>query len=279
MNTDGSAQAAQVKNKKTNFRLGFFIVILLIGISVGLYLMASPAIFNPRAATDNFSKCGPPGHCNDYGWNDNKGYTKVPDNCYIALYKCRVSDWDKTLAVGCQKNISNPSKNLAYYAEIHKKTNSNPNPNIWDKVVSGSTNGFLDSFSPPQMCGVWQIDVGPSCNFSFHSGGDRRDSICKAPVETHNVCDGMACKKVNGPGNNECANAGTNPAPQCSHKKCENFKCVLVAGGNVDNKCNTDNDCLVSPTPTNTVTPTPTPASCPVPSPVNNLKINCPLCN
>jgi hypothetical protein len=275
MNTVGSRQGTQVKKKKTSAGLGLFIVVLLIGISVGLYLLTTPAIFNPRAATDTFARCGPSGQCNAYGWNNNNGYTKVPDNCYIALYKCKVTDWNKALAVGCQKNTSNQSRNLAYYAEIHKKTSSNPNPKIWDKVVSGSKNGFLNSFAPPQMCGVWQIDVGPSCKFSFHSGGNRKDSMCKTTAkETHNVCDGMACKKVNGPGKNECVNAGTNPALQCSHRKCENNKCVLVAGGNIDDKCKVDSDCSKSPTPT----PTSTPNKCLGVPIVTDVKISCPLC-
>lgn len=281
MDNIGTLDSFHPKKRKTNATLGLFIVVMLLGISVGMYLLNTPQIFNPRAASDTFSKCGPPGHCTDYGWNDNNGYTKVTDNCYIALYKCYASDWNQAIAVGCQRNKSDPSRDLAYWAEIHKKTDSPPpNPQLWDKVVAGTDgNGHIKSFPVPQFCGVWQIDVGPPCNKSFHSGGDKRDSTCKAPPQTHNVCEGTACKQVNGPGSNDCTTPGTNPANQCSHKKCENNKCILVAGGNVDNKCTTDSDCLVTPTPTLITTITPTPPSCPVPSPVTNLKIVCPICS
>ncbi len=163
--------------------MGLSIVVLLLGIAVGMYLLNAPETLNQLAASDTFSNCGPSGHCNDYGWNDNTGYTKVPTNCYVSLFKCHISKWDQAIKVGCQKNPVDPSKNLAYYAEIHKLSASNPNLNIWDKVVSGGDgNGHLKAFAPPQICGIWQIDVGPPCHFSFHMGGNRRDSICKAPA-------------------------------------------------------------------------------------------------
>ncbi len=270
MDTTGSLEDAP-KRKKTNAVLALFIFVLLAGISIGLYLLGNPTAFAPRAASDTFTKCGPPGHCNDYGWTDAKSYTKVPTNCYVAVYKCHISKWDQVARVGCQKNTSDPSKNTAYYAEIHKLTSSNPNPKIWDKVVSGSDgNGHLKGFAPPQFCGIWQTDVGPPCNFSFHERGDKRDSICKVS-QTHNICDGKACKKVKGAGKNECSNPGKDIAPQCTHKECKNNQqCVLVAGGKAKDKCQTDKDCKKT---------TPSPSTCPVPSPVKNLKISCPLCN
>ncbi len=275
--------------------LGLFIVVLLIGISVGMYLLSKPEIFNPRAATDTFSTCGPSGHCNDYGWNANQGYTTVPTSCYVALYKCHVSDWDKAIAVGCQKNTSIPSKNLAYYAEIHKLSSSNPNPSFWNVVVSGGDgNGHLKPFLAPQFCGVWQIDVGPPCNFSFHSGGDRRSVICTAPTPTpqkHNACQGTSCVSVNGPGADACSIIGPN-AVHCSHKACVGTACKLLAGEGTDQcsvvgtnpapQCTNPSPTLSpSPTPTKTPTPTltPTPSSCPLPSAVTNLKVSCPLCS
>lgn len=278
-----STQANLEKNKKVrnkNLILTLFIIISLIGIGIGLYFLNVQTIFNSRASNpDVLTPCGPSGHCNDYGWVNGEGYKSVPQNCTVALYKCRVSDWNRALAVGCQKNPSDPSRSLAYYAEIHQLGNSNPDPR-WNKVVSGTDgHGHLKPFFPPAECVIWQIDVGGGCARSFHSRLDRRAAICNAPPQTHNICDGTACKQVNGPGSNDCANPGTNPANQCSHKKCENNKCVLVAGGNVDNKCQTDSDCLITPTPTLTPTITPTPQSCPVPSPVTNLKIVCPICS
>lgn len=251
-----------------------------------MYLLGKPTGFTPRAASDVFSTCGPSGQCNAYGWTDNNSYTKIPTKCYVALYKCYPSKWSDALQVGCQKS-TNPSKNTAYYAEIHKLTSSNPDPSIWDKVVSGSNgNGYLKGFAPPNFCGVWQIDVGPPCNFSFHSGGNKTASMCQVQ-QTHNACVGMACTKVNGPGQNQCSQAGNNPAPQCTHKACRNQQCVLVAGGSQSNSCSNNNDCLI-PTPTFTPIPTPTrtptpritpPTSCPVPSQVQNVRISCPLCN
>lgn len=112
MDKSASSQSPQKTNKKkrTNLILVLSIVILVLGISVGIYILNSPEIFKPRASTDTFSRCGPPGHCNDYGWTDNKSYTKVPTNCYVALYKCDISKWDKVLTVGCQKNTSDHSK-------------------------------------------------------------------------------------------------------------------------------------------------------------------------
>ncbi len=271
MDTTGSSENVPGGKRRTNGILVLFILVLLVGISVGLYLLNNPTAFAPRAASDTVSRCGPSGHCNDYGWNDSKGYTKVPTNCYVALYKCKVSEWNRALQVGCQRNKDQPSKDTAYYAEIHKLTSSPPpNPKLWDKIVSGSDgNGHLKPFAPPQFCGIWQIDVGPPCNKSFHVGGDKRDSICKVS-QTHNACDGKACKKVKGAGQNECSNPGKDPAPQCTHKTCKNNKCVLVAGGKAKDTCQTDKDCKKT---------TPSPSTCPVPSPVKNLKISCPLCN
>lgn len=179
MDTTSPPLDSNKKKKRANLILALSIFVALGGISLGLFLLNFQQVFKPQAAADTFSRCGPSGHCKDYGWKDDKGYTKVPDNCYIALYKCDVSKWNKALAVGCQKNTSDPSKDLADYAEIHKKSSGNPNPKIWDKVVSGTNGKFLKSFEPPRFCGIWQIDVGPPCNFSFHSGGNRRDLICK----------------------------------------------------------------------------------------------------
>lgn len=277
MDTTEPTQSLPPKKRKFNLALSLSIFVMLVGIGIGLYILNVPQIFKSLAATgDTFSKCKP-GHCNDYGWKDNKGYTKVPNKCYIALYKCKVNQWDKAIAVGCQKSTKS-SKNTAYYAEIHNKSGTIPagSPIDWDKAVGGTDgNGHLKAFAPPQMCGIWQIDVGPPCTSTFHSGGDRRPAVCKNEPEPeqefHNVCDNMACKKVKGKGNNECAEAGKNPAPQCSQRKCENKKCVVVAGRG-ENKCKTDSDCLKSPTPT---TPPDQCLGLPV---VTDVKIDCPLC-
>lgn len=277
MDTTEPTQSSQPKKKRINLALILSIFVMLAGIGAGLYFLNVPQIFNSLAAVNNtFSKCKP-GHCDDYGWKDNKGYTKVPDNCYVALYKCKVNKWSEAIAVGCQKSTK-PSKNTAYYAELHNKSGTIPSnsPIDWDKTISGTDgNGHLKAFAPPQMCGIWQIDVGPPCAFTFHSGGDRRDAVCKnepkPEPEFHNICDGMACKKAEGKGQNECAEAGKNPAAKCSQKKCVDKQCKIVAGSG-DDKCKNDSDCEKSPTPT------PTPESCPIPGAVSDVEITCPLC-
>ncbi len=183
----GSSIPDSKKQKKSASNLVLFlsILVLAIGIGIGLYTLNAPFSFLSKAATDFFTRCGPPGHCDDYGWQDGKGYMSVPTNCYVALYKCNITKWDQVLQVGCQRNLSDPSKNTAFYAEIHKLTDSNPNPQIWDKVVAGTDgNGHIKPFFPPEQCVIWQMDVGPACNFSFHSQGNRRTAVCQAPTNT-----------------------------------------------------------------------------------------------
>lgn len=255
MDTTGPARSTPPRKKKVNPVLILSIFVMIVGIGIGLYFLDVPAIFRSSADSANVhTVCGPSGHCNDYGWKNGVGYTKAPDNCRIGLWKCKNSDWDQAFSNGCQGSI-------AYFHKIYSAKDGK---------------GYLKPVFPPAMCGIWQMDVScPGGGRSFHSRGDRRDVICKnepePEPESHNVCDGMACKKVKGKGKNECAEAGKNPAPQCSQRKCENKQCKLVAGSG-DDKCKNDNDCKKNPTPTHP------PIRCLGVPVVTDVKIDCPLC-